>query len=269
MLDLSKRLASKLLGPALYGALTEFYRNEKQWYLTPEYRHTRQQLKSLKDKHIGQRCFIIGNGPSLNRTNLSALVGEYTFGLNRIYLLFERTGFIPSYYVCMNPYVIEQSWSAILGIPSPKFISFVGARYLPQRPDIIFLRPFFRPPHFSYNLAQGLWEGATVTFCALQIAYHLGFNEVILVGVDHYFTTQGEPNTLVVSRGDDLNHFDPNYFGPDTKWQLPDLHTSEIAYRMAKNVFEQAGRRIIDATVDGQLQIFPKVSFEEIVANSR
>lgn len=268
MLNLGRRLAGKVLGPDRYAALSAFYRNDKRWYLSTEYWRTRQCLHSLKDKHRGERCFIIGNGPSLNRTNLAALAGEYTFGMNRIYLLFERTGFMPSYYVCVNPYVIEQSWPEILKISCLKFISLTGARYLPHQPDIVFLRTFFRPAHFSFNLARGLWEGATVTFCAMQIAYHLGFSEVILVGVDHYFATQGEPNALVVSEGNDPNHFDPNYFDQGTRWQLPDLRTSEAGYKMAKDVFERAGRRIIDATVDGHLQIFPKIAFDEIVARS-
>ncbi len=37
--------------------------------------------------HHGQRCFIIGNGPSLQRTDLTKLKDEFTFGMNRIYLV--------------------------------------------------------------------------------------------------------------------------------------------------------------------------------------
>jgi hypothetical protein len=60
-----------------------------------------------------------------------------------------------------------------------------------------------------------------------------------------------------------LSHFDPRYFAGGAKWQLPDLDNSEVAYRLARAAFESDGRRIIDATVDGALQVFPKVRLEE------
>jgi hypothetical protein len=37
---------------------------------------------------------------------------------------------------------------------------------------------------FSKDLAQGFFDARTVAYVALQLAYHLGFEEVLLVGVD-------------------------------------------------------------------------------------
>ena len=68
----------------------------------------------------------------------------------------------------------------------------------------------------------------------------------------------------MTSTGDDPNHFDPSYFGKGFRWQLPDLETSEIAYEMARRAYVAAGREVLDATVGGQLQIFPKVDFERM-----
>jgi hypothetical protein len=109
-----------------------------------------------------------------------------------------------------------------------------------------------------------VFEGSTVTFVALQIAFHLGFQDVILVGVDHSFTSQGEPNAAVVSDGADLNHFSPAYFGKGFRWQLPDLAASERAYRLAHRAYESAGRRVMDATIGGKLEVFPKVDFRSL-----
>jgi hypothetical protein len=66
-------------------------------------------------------------------------------------------------------------------------------------------------------------------------------------------------------KGDDNSHFDPNYF-KGMKWQLPDLAGSEKAYRLAKEHFEKNDRQISDATVDGKLNIFPKIKFEEALS---
>jgi len=96
------------------------------------------------------------------------------------------------------------------------------------------------------------------------LAFHMGFSQVILIGVDHSFSSQGKPNTTVVSTGDDPNHFSPDYFGKGFRWQLPDLQTSEIAYTMAREAYKEDGREIIDATVGGKLTIFPKVDYESL-----
>ena len=92
----------------------------------------------------------------------------------------------------------------------------------------------------------------------MQLAYWMGFQKVVLIGVDHRFATEGPAHKAVTSQSDDPNHFDPNYFGKGFKWQLPDLLTSGIAYGIAKRAFEADGRKVVDCTVDGALDVFPK-----------
>ena len=92
----------------------------------------------------------------------------------------------------------------------------------------------------------------------------MGFEQAILIGVDHSFTSKGKANTTITSDGDDPNHFDPRYFGKGFRWQLPDLDMSEIAYQMAKANYEQDGRQILDATIGGQLTIFDKVDYDSL-----
>jgi hypothetical protein len=219
-------------------------------------------LSLLKDQHRGKRCFILGNGPSLKQTDLTRLRGEFTFGLNRIYLLFPELGFPTTYLVTVNQLVIDQCADELAALPVLKFLPWTARRQFSSVPETVYIRTYCAKPHFSTLANQSIWSGATVTFVAMQLAYHMGFSEVILLGVDHSFTTQGKPHTEVVSEGDDPNHFAPNYFGKGFKWQLPDLETSEIAYRMAKQAFEADGRKIVDATIGGKLTIFPKVDYE-------
>jgi hypothetical protein len=99
----------------------------------------------------------------------------------------------------------------------------------------------------------------------MQLAYYMGFTDVILIGVDHRFAVSGPAHQIVESAGPDNSHFDPNYFGKGFRWQLPDLETSGIAYGLARATFEKAGRRIVDATVGGALTIFPKMSLEKAI----
>lgn len=230
----------------------------------PQRRDSIRQLSALKDIHRGERCFIIGNGPSLKQTDLSKLRHEYTFGLNRIYLLFPELGFSTSYYLSINNLVIEQCAAEIRRLEIPKFISWRARHLILPTPDMVFLHTTYTGACFARDARGRLWEGATVTYVALQLAYHLGFQQVILIGVDHNFSTQGKPNTTVVSQGADLDHFHPSYFGKGFRWQLPDLETSEQAYARARQAYEDAGRQVLDATVGGKLTVFPKVGYQEL-----
>jgi hypothetical protein len=227
----------------------------------PWRRESLRQLTALKDAHRGERCFIIGNGPSLKQTDLSRLCREYTIGMNRFYMIFPELGFTTTYYLCVNSLVVEQCAEDIRALPIPKFISWRSRNLIRPTRDLAFLHTTYTGPKFAHDASERLWEGATVTYVALQLAFHMGFEQVILIGVDHSFTTQGKPNTTVVSQGDDPNHFHAGYFGKGFRWQLPDLDTSERAYRLARTSYEQAGRQVLDATVGGKLTVFPKVEY--------
>ena len=47
---------------------------------------TLRSLDSYKDLHTGERCFLVGNGPSLSKLDLRKLDGELAFTVNRGYL---------------------------------------------------------------------------------------------------------------------------------------------------------------------------------------
>lgn len=227
-------------------------------------RQNKLEIQKYEGQHRDERCVIIGNGPSLNKTDLELLRSETTFGLNRIYLMFEKLGFDTTYHAVVNQLVVEQCAEDFIGLQAPLFTTLPSRRYLGDRDQTYFLNKLVGP-RFSKNLAHGVWEGATVTYVAMQIAYYMGFKEVVLVGVDHNFVSKGPAHKQVESAGADHNHFDPNYFGKGFKWQLPDLETSEIAYRLAGDAFTARGGSIIDATVDGKLEIFPKAKLEDVL----
>jgi hypothetical protein len=231
-------------------------------YLHPWRRESMARLAELKDIHRGKRAFIIGNGPSLKQTDLKKLKGEFTFGLNRITLLFPELGFMTSYFVSVNDLVIQQCREDIAALPMPKFLSWHAHRFFQKGPlPATFLYTTYDNPAFSGDVRKRVWESATVTYVALQLAFHMGFQQVILVGVDHSGSVPGKANTTIVSQGDDPNHFDPRYFGKGFRWQLPDFEMSEIGYRLARRAYEAAGREVLDATIGGKLTIFKKVDY--------
>lgn len=229
----------------------------------------RPRLEAFHNRHAGEDCFIIGNGPSLNKMELHRLNEYSLFGMNKIQLIFERQPLDLSYHVCVNPLVIEQSLDDFRRLDCPSFLAFQNCpRQVQESNDFQFLYSAGAPVCFRESILEPLNEGWTVTFVALQVAYYMGFRRVFLVGVDHNFVAKGKPNEVQVMEGDDASHFDTKYFGGQ-KWQLPDLEGSELAYRMARFFYERDGRQILDATVDGKLEVFPKIPLEEALAEAK
>ena len=237
-------------------------------YLHPWRRESIRRLAALKDIHKDKRAFVIANGPSLKYTDMSRLKNEFTFGMNRIYLMFPGLGFSTTYVTVVNDLVIEQTAGELAALSLPKFLAWRSRRHFPANLPInrlpTFLYTSYTGPRFATDVRGRVWEGATVTNVTLQLAFHMGFQQVILIGVDHNYNTKGKPNATVISQGDDPNHFSPSYFGKGFRWQLPDLETSEVGYAMAREAYRKAGREILDATIGGKLTIFPKVDYDSL-----
>ena len=230
--------------------------------------NSNQRLSQFQNRYQGKRCFVIGNGPSLKNTDISLIKDEFTFGMNRIYLAFDDWGFQTSFLVSVNDLVNEQCHEDFRDLSLPKFFSWRSKDLLfpESEPDINthFLHSTYTGPKFNKKITNRFWEGATVTYICLQLAFCMGFDEVYLIGVDHSFKTEGDANKTIISNGDDPNHFSPAYFGKGFRWQLPDLDMSEAAYSMANKVYNGSGRKVYDATIGGKLNVFQKVDYSSL-----
>jgi hypothetical protein len=122
---------------------------------------------------------------------------------------------------------------------------------------------YTKMPRFSKNPLRCMYCGGTVTTKALQLAYYMGISEVYLTGIDFSFHVPSKklPNGMVISQGE-TNHFHPDYRKEGEVWGLPDFELQERSYRLAKDIYEKDGRRILNATRGGRLEVFPKVDFE-------
>src|SRR5690606_1245624 len=192
----------------------------------------------LFNRHRGGRCVLVANGPSLNAMDLSFLRREVVIGTNKIYLGFDAFDFHPQYYVSVNPKVMEQSAEVIRSLNCVKFLSDRCAGFIPEDGLTYHLNTGRPPARFCRDIGQGVHEGWTVTYAALQVAWFLGFAEVVLIGMDHRYAYNGEPNQTQRLDGPDPNHFSPDYFGHGQHWDNPDLAHSEESYRIARAEFE-------------------------------
>jgi Protein of unknown function DUF115 len=214
-------------------------------------------MQALRGHGAGKTCVVIGNGPSLRDVDFSLLKGVDTFGLNRIYLMRDQNGFVPTWHVVVNDILLEQFSAEIQTVESVLFIPVRHRWRFSRSSDIHAFKVRFDDT-LATDITRGVAVGGTVTNVALQLAYYLGYQKVILLGVDHRYVNDGRPNEELTSQSDDPNHFAPNYFGKGVRWNAPDLERSEIGFLQAKHMFEESGRRIVDCTINGALEIFPK-----------
>jgi hypothetical protein len=229
-------------------------------------------FSKLRGIHSGKRGFVIGNGPSLRMEDLDRLTGEITIASNKIYLAFERTGWRPTFHTMLDPLVVQKIGSTIG--------QSVGTTYVGER-EAHFVKGCrvytfrglggteFDPEEriqFSADVAQGTYSGYTVTFENLQLAYHLGLNPVYLVGCDHYYRGEkGAAAQQKVPHSGEQNHFIPNYREKGEIVYAAPIERMTLAYRHVRAFADRHGWRVLNATRGGYLEVFDRVSLDEVL----
>jgi glycosyltransferase involved in cell wall biosynthesis len=238
-----------------------------------------ERLAELKDSRKGERAVIIGNGPSLNKTDLDLLKGVPTFGVNGIYYADQRLPEPLTYYVVEDTAVFRENTPDVLAYGRTAETFLLPTLYAPScgpDDDPVFFRmnggfykaedPNYCRPRFSTNAAEVLYCGQSVTIINLQLAYWMGYSEIALIGMDFSYAVPAGTaikGNLYTSAGDDPNHFDSRYFGAGKTWKDPKLNRVLANYALAKAVYESDGRRIVNCTVGGALEAFDRVDLAD------
>ena len=243
------------------------------------------RLIRYKDKHLGQRCFIIGNGPSLKAEDLEKIKDEYSFGCNKIYKIFPETSWRPTYYFVEDSFVYKNSYKEIKKISCPKFVSNLsldrerlplikgGVKFFDY---LYYWDTYPKYPPLTVDFTQEVWCAYNVGYQMLNAAIYMGFKEIYLLGMDFSYdfsnskpvkrkTKSGETHTVYIMAKEDGNHFGKDYWGPgeinydtDTKYALKAF---ELIEKESKNL----GIKIYNATRGGKLEVFKRVKLEDVI----
>ena len=234
-----------------------------------------KKLLTLKNKHVGERCFVIGNGPSLSINDLDKLKNEVSFAANKIYLAFDQTDWRPTYYCVEDHLVLQQNLKEInnlqgmiklipeamnnwvLGIKGAIFYNLLWSDFYPDFPK------------FGIDALETLYWGSTVIYSMMQLACFMGIRDIYLIGVDFNFNIPEnvKQNGIELTSTGEINHFHPNYRKPGEKWHVPNLHVQEKSFGSAKSEIQKLGGCIYNATRGGKLEVFPRVDFDKIIAS--
>ena len=263
---------------------TKIYSVFPTWILEDRFffkRADTRKIKNLKGKFNGQRCFIIGNGPSLDKHDLSFLKNEHSFAVNGIFYKSEICGFTPTFYVVEDYCFMNENIEKIQSVKARyKFFPINYRHLLKNKKNTLFFRmntgfyvkesPNFCVPRFSIDMSYKLYCGQSVTILNLQIAYYLGFSEVYLIGMDFDYKIPKSAiinGDRILSTESDSNHFHPEYFGKGKTWHNPHIDRVLLSYKMAKLMYELNNRKIYNATIGGKLEVFERVNYNKLFGN--
>ncbi len=147
-------------------------------------------MRSLRNRHLGRRVFVLGNGPSINSEDLSLLQGEISIGINASTILEKKFGFKQTYYCVSDRRFLMHSEKRRYGTSEIDSSTIrVLRKDLLEYDDQYLKSQTIYTPHlgrdgFSSNIEMGFFYGCTTTMLAIQLASHLGCSQVYLLGVD-------------------------------------------------------------------------------------
>lgn len=229
-----------------------------------------KELKALKSKFEGERCFVISTGPSLTLSDVEALKNEYTFGVNGVVNLLDQMSYVPNFYAIDDGLVYERIRDKIKNATFE--YAFIGNWKMKKefyedkhwiRFPLYVLNYFFHYPEcnyrckkFSNNAYKRVYDGFTITYSVLQLAVYMGFKEIYLIGSDCNYE-QGVKSLTDYRSEKEI----AKGSGQGEKM----IQAFEVAAEWAKRNHV----KICNVTRGGMLEAFPRENLEDVLKNGR
>ncbi len=229
----------------------------------------------LKNKYSERRCFVIGNGPSLNQMNLNLMKDDIVICANSFFLKFKDLNFKPDFITVEDHLVAEDNFEALNNLKGIKKIYPIDLKRIFNENDDTFfieLRRAFRNKkndgNFKFNnFNEIFYWGGTVLYMNLQLAAYMGFKEIYLIGVDLTYKIPKDAiveGSRITSQSDDPNHFNPTYFGKGKRWHLPETNRMQRSFSTAYKELKKNNIKLYNATIGGNLKDIPRVNYDSL-----
>lgn len=239
-------------------------------------RQSANYWESLRGKYKGRRGFVVGNGPSLKTADLQLLKDEVSIAANRIYLAYSDTEWRPVVHTCVDP-LVWKKYAREMCAHADHVV--INSRLNPNLgvPGKVVIYRNLGPctthgGRISDDVRKGMHTGWTVTCENIQIAIHLGLNPIYLIGCDHYYKGEDKLDMLantkqvVAHQSGTSNHFHPNYRQAGEKVYAAPIEKMEAAYTVLRDCSTAMGIQIYNATRGGHLEVYPRRSLDDILA---
>lgn len=226
--------------------------------------------EKFRNLHLGQRCFILGTGPSLRNVNYSLLEDEIILGVNYLYKGEIINSIKPRYYFLYDEGFYDYCFNDLIEILEtlPDTTLFVRTKANSKiksnnlNDEKIYYQSCNLVQHSDYirtDITKNVTAPFNVLIGCIQTAIFMGFKEIYLLGSDfNSFTT---PN---------YEHF---YDDLDEKQTRPSLLAEELKFysivayhhyaleKYARNI----GVDIYNLTTNSLLDAYRKIEFQDII----
>ena len=254
-----------------------------------EFQALLNQNQATFGKHRGQRIFILGTGPSINKENLSLLKDEVVIATNAFSQCPQFEEIAPQYYVTADPaYYIQDTEGGmfstflkviekIRNIPTDieLFLPVTYAHHLKDFSGLenLDVRWFSYAQQFeslnNINFSQPLPNlGQSILNIALMLALHLQASEIYLVGVDHggVVKTFGEITDHFYGKHTPLDERARKYLSLSGLERSMFTHLNQL--QILKRYFETNKLPVFTTSKDGSFKMFPYVRYGSLLKNS-
>lgn len=251
-----------------------------------ECKGNRQRLLDFRNKHQGERCFIVGNGPSLIPDDLEKIKNEISFGVNKINEIYRDTDWRPTYYLASDPLLLEKQNMRMAEIKMKSTVLLDSDFFegiIPElRDDVVWYHHVSRytvVPEFSNRPDEIVYEGGSVLFHAIQFAVFMGIKEIYLIGVDNNYRTKmlndgrvvldffSDSPTHFYSSGDEERIIQESCEGwmDYNNLKKTGIYDSNEMWKAVKYHCEINSVQVYNATRGGMLEIFNRIKLEDII----
>jgi hypothetical protein len=249
--------------------------------------------RDLRDKHRGHRCFVIGNGPSLRKQDLSPLANDITFVVNSFFWHPVVSEWQPTYYGLIDPVFFDLREPSVVTTHHQiasriRASTFLVPLYLhgrskarelveqgvildAARTRYVALEDVGTAEHATeIDLTSSIPAVLNVVQLNIAAAIYMGCSPIYLLGLDHDWMA-----TLSEHR-----HF---YENESLRWSLPEAPPNRPAatykqrlighlrlwtnYEILDEIARRKGVEILNATRGGCLDVFPRVAYESLLGS--
>ena len=223
------------------------------------------ETQKFRNKHLGQRCFILGNGASLTPEVFESLHknNEISMVSSEMCTFFDKTPWRPSYYFIDDEIrmpTIEEMCSS----ESIRFLSTHLAADELYDEDVYYFYLNYKPLLYRYPYSANfstdishLYFGGSAYTC-LQAAVSMGFSEIYLLGMDQ---------TDLINITYDGNIMPNNRLQETSQKYISvtqDVDLANVSYMKVREYCDKHGIVIKNATNGRNLEIFERVDFDSL-----
>ena len=243
--------------------------------LRPTARETTILMRNarFRNMYAGRRCFVIGNGPSLNKQDLTPLANEITIVMNS----FNRHPIIekwqPTFFCMAEPLETLTPEQIVLDL---KNIAAQAHFFRIEHKERFDKHRFIDPDKVYYLKTSGVprsdWPASrqaidlsqTIPGCqstahmAIMIALYLGCSPIYLIGLDHDWLAQPVVSTHFYEGGPDFSMF-------SYKQMMEMMLNVWVIHEWIKDVASKQGVVIYNATDGGFLDVFERADYKSII----